>query len=49
MSRFTDFLDVYIEGEQAEEYKRRKEEEDADKKKKRDNEALNDIFMAPLD
>ena len=27
MSRFTDFLDVYMEGEQADEYKRRKEAE----------------------
>lgn len=32
MSRFADFLDVYIEGEQAEEYKRRKAEEASKKK-----------------
>ena len=38
MSRFADFLDVYIEGEQAEEYKRRKAEEASKKKIEDDKE-----------
>ena len=40
MSRFSDFLDVYVEGEQAEEYKHRKAEE-ADKKQKEEEARTN--------